>query len=444
MPSVAYGLPSSLPPEPELTHGSYRNTWRWVVTMLDGSTVKTFLDKLATNVQVAYVLNGDSQQVTLDVPSDSDEVNHLADELPGHGPTKHPRVSENRRLLYGFRREEGAGLANPEDQPPWKCRWGGVITIVQDEAAEDVAITHVTSHDGWNWAKSLPVLNPDGSLPGANGVTYEGKTAGYVAKDVIANAYAWIVATYSDPLPWNDLPNDGQHLLIDIDSGHFGATDVIPTINFAQGCSVGEAWTQLVATGAIDINLEPVWGQPGVINILNVYATVGKRQPNAIFGWGKFPKNLVAADNLIDGTQLANYAQYFAGQAAAPAATEGTSIDAYGPYWQIKSYPSPASVDAVGLIAAADAALQRNGKQTVVVDPTPELAPDPFTQYFLGDEVSLVIGTTTKGGGSSFRSRFVGGLANKSHRVYALQISLADDLTETVTNLLLSDPDSAV
>jgi len=437
--AVVY-TPAATPDEP--IPKALKNTWRWVVQGLDGVT-KSFLDKLATNVQVGFVLD-DGQVMTCDLPSDHFEVYQ-------HANDGNPRVDYGIRVIYGLRRETRPG------KPPWKCRFAGLISIMQDQATQDEPVSHLTAYDPWMWAKTLPVLNPDGSLLGSDGLTYEGKTADYIARDLIANAYAWIVATFPNPMPWSEqgdivhLPNDGEHNFIDITTGRFQRADVIPTINFSQGTSVGEAWTQLCQTGTIDIVLTPVYGRPGILCVMNVYKTAGKKRPNAVFGWDMFPRNLVGVDNLLDGTLIENYAQYWAGNKPVPAQQSTSSINKYGPYYVQRSYPAPSAVSAVELLALAEVALRKQGKKTLVIEPSPGLAPDPFTQWFLGDQVPVWAGrpmppppplTGNSVGNalrSAIRSRTLG-----ANRVYGFVLDLSDDLQETVTGLLLTDPNESI
>jgi hypothetical protein len=410
-----------------------RNSWQWVVTDLGGATT-TYLRRIATNKAIAYALN-DSAVFTCDVPSDQRDVNL-------RGADNNPYVAHNTRLLYGLRREGG--------DPPYSCRYSGVVTIVEDEGSDDEPVTHVTAHDPWMWARSLPVLDGGGNLPGQRGLVYVGKTADFIAKDLIANAYAWMVATYGATSPWSGLPNDGHHYFIDIDSGHYDG-DYVDSITFTQGTSVGDAWTQLTKTGTCDIVLAPIYkphDQPGVLAVLNVYAQAGAQKPGAVFGYDAFPHSALGISRLIDGTQLENYAQYYSGGLAVTPQVDTPSIDAHGPYWTQKSYTSPSSSPAVELVAAAELALRKQGKWTITVDPTPERSPDPFTEYFLGDQVPLWGGVPTLGVGYTTRVRFSAGEPDGSggwtnpHRVYAIPITLADDETETVTQLLLADPNA--
>lgn len=444
-----------------------KRNWRWVIAGLAGET-KSFLDKLATAQSMKFVLD-DMQEVTMDVPSDNIEIYTLATS------DNSPFVTHSKRLVFGLRREElvlGTPLWPYDDAivatGPWNCRFSGIVTITQDQATSDEPITHLTGNDAWGWAKSLPVLNPDGSLPGQKGVTYTGHTGDYIAKDIITNAYGWITTQFGGhgTWPWNGLSATEANLFIDISSGHFDTTESIPIITFQQGASVADAWQQLCQTGAIDIVLTPVYDgdNSGRIAVMNVFNQAGQDQKNAVFGWDVFPNNLVGIDILRDGTQTENWVQFYAGGLAAlfassppssefPVGYHDGSIGQFGPYFAQKNISGPSDTTSVELLALAEVALRKNGKTTLTVDPAPEIAPDPFIDWFLGDTVYVWAGRNMKEGisadsvpGNSLRQPIksipVGDPAVSPWRVYGFQIDLANDLTETVTNLLLTDPNT--
>jgi hypothetical protein len=400
-----------------------KNQWVWTVCGLGGGT-KTFLNRLATNVQILFTLN-DAAVVTGDVPSDNPEINIP---LAADGEAF---VSYNSRLLYGFRREaSGSG-------PPYVCRFAGVMHILEDEATSDDPVTHFQAYDPWMWLRSLPVVDGAGDLLAPDGLVYSGKTGDYIVKDLIDNALTAVLALH----PTNPV-------FVDVSSGHFDTTDVIPEITFQQGVSVGEAWTQLTDTGSLDIVLTPVYdpvSRPGKLAVLSVYSQAGSAKNNAVFGWDKFPRTLVGISRLLDGTQMANVGQFYAGGLSVPQQTDAISIAEYGQYWLQRNYPSPASSSAVALVALAEVALRKKGKRTLTIDPTPELSPDPFTDYFLGDLIPVWAGRPQAGGGYSFREILTPGSESTGEwtnpqRVYAIPISLDDDQVETVTRMLLTDP----
>lgn len=421
-----------------------KNTWTWVVggPVISGGIDRwdlglrtiTFLNRLATNVQMVYQLNAPAQ-MTGDVPSDDPEIN-----IPVQDGD--PFVSYNSRVLWGMRRE------NNTSGVPWVCRFAGVLTINEDEASSDDPVTHLTAHDPWMWANSLPVVNADGSLLGQDGLVYTATRADVIAKEVYENA---ITACTVDGIGMPHSPHMPQ--FIDSVSGHFDVAEEID-ITFQQGCSVGEAWTQITDTGVIDIVLDPVYEPAsGFLAILNVYNLAGSPKPAAIFSWDRFPNTLVGVDRVYDGTQMETVGQYYAGSTAADQATDLAAITKYGQYWAQKSFPAPASLSAVALVALADVALRSKGKRTLTVDlspasvdfdsPQPSLS--PWEDYFLGDQVPVWAGRPTVGGGCSIREPITPGVSSGGEwtdpqRIYAIPISLDDDQEETVTQLLMTDP----
>lgn len=402
-----------------------KNSWVWLVTTTSGEGVTT-MNKLTSNVSMEFVLNAPAQ-ATGDVPADNSEINEPYTDGD-------PFVSYNNRLLYGLRRE---GVL-PGDIP-YVCRFSGILQIIEDEATTNEPVVHWTAYDPWQWLNSLPVVTPAGDLLGKNGYSYIGKTGDYIVKDVLANALAVVVAQ-----------NPSNPIYIDVASGHYDTTDVIPRFDIQQLATVGDVWTQIADGGYLDIVLTPIYDpstRPGKLSVLNVYRLAGSAKNDAIFAWDKMPHSLTGIDRLLDGTQMVNKAQYYANALSAPAATDAASIAAYGQYWEQQNFPPPSSKDAVSALAAAQVALRRRGKMTLTVDPDPERGPDPFTEYYLGDRVPVYAGRTQAGGGVSLRAPLspgdvVDGAWTNPQRVYGIPITLDNDQVETVSKLLLTDSSS--
>lgn len=400
------------------------NSWTWLVTDIRGKSL-TLLNKLFTDASIDYVLNA-TWPLTGTLPSDNPEVNI---------PSSHdgyPFVSFNNRLIYGLRREAVVGAARP-----YTCRYAGIISLLEDEATADEPVTHLTAYDAWQWLMTLPVVTPAGDLLGKSGYKYVDKRADEIALDVLANSLAVVIAQN----PTN--PN-----YIDAGGGTIDHADVIPTFDIQQNAMVGEVWTQLVDGGWIDIVLSPIYdpaSRPGVLSVLNIHRQAGSPKPNAVFAWDKAPRSLTRIDRLDDGTQMANVAQFYANGLVAPQQKDAGSIADYGQYWAQTNYPPPSSKDAVGAIALAQVYLRRRGKRTLTIDPAPERAPDPFTEWFLGDQVPVWAGRKQLGSGSSFRyplspgDQGTDGNWTNAQRVYGFTLGIAGDEVETVTNLLLTD-----
>lgn len=401
------------------------NSWTWVVTTPSGHGV-TLLSKLVSNASIDYVVNAPAQ-ATGDLPSDDPRVN-----IPYTDGD--PYVALNNRLLYGLRRDGNLGLGSH----PYQCRFAGVLMIPEDEAQSDEPVTHFTAYDPWMWLNSIPVVTPGGDLLGKNGLSYSNTSGSTIARDLLTNALAVVIAQ-----------NPSNPLYIDDSSGHFDTTDPID-IDFQQGISVGEAWTQLVDTGSLDIVLDPIYDpstSPGKLAVLSIYTISGSVRNSAIFSWDKMPHSLVHIDRLEDGTQMVNVGAFTANGLSATQATDADSISAYGQYWLQTNYPAPSSKSAVSLLALAKVALRKRGKMTLTVDPDPERGPNPFIEYGLGDRVPVYAGRPMPGGGVSFRKPLtpgdvVDGAWTNPQRVYGFNVGLDNDQVETVTQLLLTDTNS--
>lgn len=400
-----------------------KNQWVWWVTTLQGVGI-TSLNRIAANVGAVFTLNAPAVW-TADVPSDNPDVDVIS------GLDGDPLVSYNNRLIYGFRREG--------DYPPYVCRFGGILQIIQDEATVDQPVSHLQAFDPWQWLNTLPLIDSRGNLVGAKGLSYANTPGSTIALDLLDNTMAALVS--AEPM---------QPLFIDSASGTVEVTEFI-SIKFDQGMTLGEAWTKLTDTGTMDIVLDPVYDpytRPGVLSVLSIYNEAGQARNDAVFSWDKFPRSLVGVNRLNDGTQMANTAQFFVEGIPVTQALDSASRTEYGAYWSQRAYPGPPTPFnriAVSLLAQAQVALRKKGRRTITIDPAPERSPDPFTEYGLGDRVPVYAGRPLEGNGSSFRAVLnpgepAGDEWSNPQRVYAIPISLDADQVETVTQLLLTDP----
>lgn len=409
--------------------------WRFIVSAFDGSTV-TFLDHLASNRTAAYTLNAPAV-ATCDVPSDNPEINIGQD----MGGISVPFVSMADKIIYGFRREALSG------QPPWKVRFAGVLQQPNDEITvdTDVPTTHISAYDPWQYLNAVPLLGDGGLQPGTAGLTYTSKTGDFIVLDILANALAGMDPT-APVAAQNMFLNFGQTPYTPFYTGTIETTPNIPSINFRQGMMVGEALTQLTQGGYLDLILEPIYDpqdQPGLCCQLSIYEVAGSQRFDAVFAWDKPGRTLVGMNRLQDGSQLANVGQGFAGQGgdAVTPQKSAASIARYGQYAIQTFYPSLlASPEVVEVLMAAQVSLRANGKQTLTLDPAPERSPIPFQEYYLGDQVPVWFT-------NAFRQKLNPVLDDDGNwtnyqRIFAIPITIPDDSTETVTQLLMTGPNA--
>ena len=391
--------------------------WRFAVADLEG-TILTWLDSLAEQRNVTYTLNAPAV-ATGHVPSDNPQV----DLIVGSGSLAgDPLVSYGDRIMWGFRRDGGAiSSMNPG---PWTCRFAGILMQLDDSASSDDATSAYTSMDPWQLMMSRPVRANDGTLPGPDGLTFSGGTTtlDQVAVNLIDNTDVYDGFTY-----------------IDASGGTIETIPFTDDITIQQGTSVGDALTQLCNTGLMDIWMEPVYDPsvvPPFLVRLNIYAQQGATRNDAVMSWDSPGKSLVGIDRLLDGAQLANEIQFYNGPGGPAVALQsdlGSRLK-YGEYWAQQFFPAQTQAQAVVYMAQAQLSLRKIGKRTVTLNPAPERAPDPFTDYFLGDLVPIY---ATK----RLRQTLPAPQESTNYtRIYGIPIDISDDAVETVSQLL-SSPD---
>lgn len=422
---VSIAAAPSPTPAPSATYHSPE--WRFVVGDLVTFETLSFLDKLATQRSATFTLNQAASAEGV-VPSDNPEIN-----IPWPTIDADPFLTEGSRVLWGLRKEGSPNV--------WVIRFAGIIMQLEDTAQSDNAYSHYTAYDPWQYLLSRPVCNADGSLPGPNGISFSGERVDVIAATLLGNT----------------IFNQGQ---CGIDAGaayggtgfYDGTIDAPTTldINFQQGTSVGQAWTQLCNLNICDIVLLPIYdpkNRAGYLCQFNIASQWGSDRDDAIFAWDRPSRSLVGLQRTISGTERANVVKFFAGPggSATGGQTIGPSQDTasiakYGQYWRQQFFPSQNIVDVVSALADTQLAYSRNGRTTVVFSPAPERSPIPFTDYYLGDRVPVYAS-------NRFRAPIPQPdvpSSDQQHyeRVYGIPVQIGDDSTEQIQQLLTTLPNS--
>lgn len=390
--------------------------WRFAITDLDCEVI-TWLDRLARQRTVTFVLNAPAI-ATGTVPSDDPRIN--IEHTDGD-----PYLAEGTRLLFGFRLEpQSSGIS------AWIVRYAGIILQVEDSAQQDNADTAYTALDPWQYLRSRPVRNGpdfDYTLPGVDGSSYTDTRIDVIAGQILRNT----------------IVTDGP-VFIDAGSSYGGtafwggtieACDQID-INFQQGTNVGDAWDQLVGSNQADFVLTPIWDpirRPGYTHELSIFQQAGAIVQDTIFGWDKVPRNLIGISRLYEGSGRANNVKFYAGQGGTalngqtiPVQVDAASVAKYGEYWGFQFFPGQNVAAAVEALAAAQLDIRKNGRQTVVMSPSPDCSTALFQAFFLGDRVPVYAS-------ARLRDTLTG-----YQRIYGIPISIADDSTETIERMLAS------
>lgn len=393
-------FPPAPPPTP--TDDRFYNTpeWRFAISDLD-MFVLTLLDRLATNRSVAVTLNA-PRIAEGSVLSANSKVNILHTD-------GYPYLDEGDRFLFGFRRD---GVA-PND--PWTIRFSGIIDLIDTQGAGDNASTRYVARDPRQMMFKRPVRDAAGALPSADGLTFVGQTARDILIDLLD-----ATETY-----------DGPHY-IDTTGPNLNDTDVIPTITFQQGTTVGEAWGELEATGTMDTVLTPlfdVFATPVKIVQLETYPQVGVLSPDVIMAWDKPGRTLVGISNMRDGSGRENSVRYHYGQGGPASATvdDAGSQVRFGTYFGERFFPGQVKDATTALMAEKALLAYSQGKRTIVATPAPERGKQPFVDYLPGDRVPVSA------------SKALLEDIDTQQRILSIPINIDDNGIETVTGILFTD-----
>lgn len=390
--------------------------WRGIVTSQASRTI-CLLDQRATDKVVAFALNQPALASGV-APADDDEIHR-----PFPDADSDPNLHPNLRLCYLFRYEGGT--------PPWICRFGGIFFVTEDQGT-DAPVTSYTAYDPWQLLFSRPCLDDGFVLPGEEGIVYTNERGSDIALDLISKTIA----------------TNGT-VFLDITNGELHDTEVVPgpglEFKIERGVSVGEALQRLTDTGTMDIIMSPVYdplNRPGIVCELNIYEFAGDRKDSAIMAWDKGRRSITSISRLLDGTQLANKIQMFAGQGG-PAVTPVEDVDSvakYGEYWSQQFLVAGKGQDAlVELFAEAQALIRRDGLRSVTFDPALERAPLALRDYNLGDYLPVWASRNLRQpiapdyDLADYDPGFAGYL-----RVYAIPIEIRDDGVEQVRRILTS------
>jgi hypothetical protein len=385
--------------------------WRIIVGDLEDNTV-TFLDRLALDRSVT-VTRAAARVISGRVPSDNGEVN-----IPLPDPDGEPFLSEGTRIVSCFRREA------PLNAYPWVIRARGLVLGLTDDADTDHATSTFTAYDPWKYWYRRPVLRSDGTL---GDVSYP---AGTRANEILIDQFQ--IASDNGGTIFTDF---GQTAFY---TGTIEDTEPLPdggdglAMTFRSGTTLGEMCDLLVATGTCDIVNDPIYdinNRPGLLTETSVYVVAGSFKPNAIFGWDRWPQNLVQLSRQLEGTERANMVQMYAGQGGPPVPLEqdAMSLARFGEYWALQYLPGVPSLAGAHMIAQRQLALLKDGQYTYALSPAAERAPLLFEDYREADTMPVYASPR-------FRDPIVG----LPVRVEAIPIVIGDDQLERVNQMLVS------
>jgi len=370
--------------------------WRVVICDLTGTAITT-VDGIASDKTISYQLNR-PDQMTFTVPADDARVN-----------TSHtdgdPYVSCSNRVVKGYRLESGV----------WTLRFAGPIMQLQDSGDEKSTSTAVTAYSPHQVLYNRLCRRTTSSQVTAGQIdttTYTSIAGNTIAKEQVDQAIASAGGCFIQT------------------TGTFATTSA-QTVTFEEGTTVGAALEVLTATKTMDVIFDPVDGVSGVFATMGVSAARGSTKTAAVFGYGAANFCVQSISRLLNGSELANSLRVAGGRPAAGhtwptgTASDSSSETKYRTYeaWHLAD-PDISDLTFLGTLASAELALRKQPKEYLSITPFAELAPSPFTDYFLGDTIQIWTS-------ANLRQAVTG-----SQRVYGITLSLDEAGFERVSEIV--------
>jgi hypothetical protein len=427
----------------------YTQQWRWVITdILEGAPLTT-LDRVARERSIQYERN-QSTLITSTQSSDDPSVNTIFQDINGH---LFPYLAEGDRLLYCLRRDYGAG---PDDVParvggstgPWYPRAAGVILQYDDAATSEDGNTTLSAYDPWEYLRHVPVIRnrtdpADNELLHNWDVIYPYEV--FSIDEIIIDLLEQAKSFYNVP-PFNWGATSGpRNMFVDWGwSAQYAGTieTVAPPssgtivdggVIFEKGTSIADAFAMLIEIANCDIVLTPIYdpvNRPGILCELSVFNTSGAQRPGVQFAWDYTPWSVEDVSRLVDGTGRANRINLHTTQGgdSVGIVTESTSVNRFGEYWLEQWFMQPDHSESLAPWAQTLKDTISEHPRTVQISPLPERSPEPFIDYFVGDEVEVLASSNLRATMSGFQ------------RVHSLRLNISDDALESVEDMAVYIP----
>lgn len=374
--------------------------WRLVLGDILGRPI-SMLSSFAFEKELEFILNRPAR-CSFTVPAEEPLVNivHTDGE---------PYLSCGNRTIKAYRRE-GNGK--------WVLRFAGIVMQVEEQGDPDRATIAVTAFDPLLLLSHRPVRRENGD--GKRVVRFANEAGALIAKALVqrTNQYDGISGAVA--------------------TGSFDAGSTPQTLDFEQ-TTVGDALVSMTDTGTLDLVFAPLDRTDGILARMSAISKRGKdKSSSVVFAYGLAPYNVTNWSRTRNTDQMANDITLVGGKSnhllfSAEATASVTKYHRYNDIMTLTDVTQQEFVDALGTELIA---LRKKPREIIAIEPTPERAPQPFTDYFLGDIVKVKCEVKPALPTGSHQ------IINGVQRIYGLLIQVDDNGYEKVGQLVCS-PDRA-
>lgn len=160
-----------------------------------------------------------------------------------------------------------------------------------------------------------------------------------------------------------------------------------------------DAGTELAdSSGGFEILVYPLDRTDGILGQLSAYVRRGGERPDVIFAYDVAPRTCSDAEWIMDGLELANTVVALGSSETTNEFTDEASIGEVGLLEKLAPHSDVSDRSLLDALAARDLELSAEAKETVQMTPIAGLAPEPFTNFDLGDTVRRAAGPGLLGG----------------------------------------------
>lgn len=371
--------------------------WRFVICDLAGRPI-TSLSAYSSTKHLSFPLNNPAS-ITFTVPSDSPQVSILHTD-------GEPYLSVGNRVLKAWRR-----VANEDT---WTLRFCGIVWTLQDDGDGDTSKTAVTAFDPFQILTKRWVRNAVGKV--YKTVVFNDVPAQTIAKQMVDRTIEY-----------------GGACGISTDLGTF-TTAPGQTAAYDQAF-IAPSLITLCSTGTLDVAFDPVNRTDGILCAMSAMPRRGQDRENVVISYAAPGRSAYKMNRLVTMDTFANDIRLWGGHTTGHLARQqdATSIAKYHRYEDGQVLTDVQTPGLVDDLAIEELALRKDPRDLLTLLPTPELAPMPFRDFFLGDSVQVYMGVGTDQNPPQTRQAIAG-----LQRVYGISIDVDDDGVERVSGLDLS------
>lgn len=371
--------------------------WRFVLCDLNGTPISV-LSTIGLNRQLQFPLDRPAV-CSFIVPSDSPLVNILHTD-------GEPYLSCGNRVIKAYRKEY--------DEPTWTIRFAGIVWTLQDGADGDTCKTSVTAFDPFQILTKRIVRDDDGTFN--LDVIFDTTPGQTIARNLVDRTISYAGACA-------------------ISTGLGTFTTAPSQTAVYQQEMVATGLIDLCDTGTLDVWFDPLDRTDGILVAMSAGPMRGSTKASVVMSYAAPGHSAFQLDRSVSMDTFANAIYMYGGSTSGHLSTQTDtpSQTKYHTYEDLIVLTDVKDAGLVDALAVEQLALRKAPRDLLTVLPTPEKAPLPWRDYFLGDVIQVYASVGADQQYPTTRQAISG-----AQRIYGLTIDIDDEGVERVSGVDLS------